>query len=49
VPKFGKERKTEAHLIKLGAHVRNVGNCLNIHEAETACGLKYQTEVDSSD
>lgn len=48
-PKFGREALTQTHLIRLGKELRTTGRCLTLYDAETACGLKFQTEVDSSD
>ena len=39
----------DVHMVYLIALVRRAGHCLNIYKARTACGIRFETEVDSSD
>lgn len=48
-PRLGQTAVTQQHFIRLGRELRTIGHCLALCEAETACGLKFKTEVDSSD
>lgn len=48
-PKFGRSPLTQTHLIKLVRELGRRGHCLTTHEAVTACGICFKTEVDSSD
>lgn len=49
IPKFGTVHKAEVHHVRLGAFLRQIGMCRNIYKATTACGIEFESEVDSSD